>query len=390
MVRRQRLDQGMLIAGSGPVGRIDALAGGSSAKVASAIKTAHDSAMKKPRRHRLSVGSSSGVSSRRAPVAVRMLASEYRDGEKTSLPNTPLNIAPLDAPGNYLERWFHVPYASPKISDLHTPIGGDMHPSADSANPQRDNVYALWDRLAEFSAGDGDAALIHLLTTVCAMVAAQNALWAVVVRLPSPAPKDALLGWRPRLIRLLNPVPAVAASVQEQFDTLWSSDVDLSQILAVSGDEPFRTRLLFEALPPEWFEGEHYRRHYLEVGHGDSISVRCALNDDVRIHLFVFRDAQVPRFSALDSSLLGFAMRGLRWFYRQQLLSHGLLIANAPLTPAERKVLLGLLDGHMEKQIAQKLDQSPNTTHFHVKSIYAKFGVRNRSALAALWLGKLR
>jgi DNA-binding CsgD family transcriptional regulator len=69
---------------------------------------------------------------------------------------------------------------------------------------------------------------------------------------------------------------------------------------------------------------------------------------------------------------------------------HGLLIANAPLTPAERKVLLALLDGHTDKQIAQRLDQSPNTTHFHVKSIYAKFGVRNRSALAALWLGKLR
>jgi len=265
-----------------------------------------------------------------------------------------------------------------------------MQPSADSTNSQRDDVYALWDRLAEFSAGDGDAALIHLLTTLCAMFAAQNALWSVVVRLPSPTPKDALFGWRPRLVRLLHPVPAVAASVQEQFDTLWSSDVDLSQILAVSGDEPFRTRLLFEALPPEWFEGEHYRRYYLEVGHADSMSVRCALNDDVRIHLFVFRDAQAPRFSASDSSLLGFAMRGLRWFHRQQLLSHGLLIANAPLTPAERKVLLGLLDGHMEKQIAQKLDQSPNTTHFHVKSIYAKFGVRNRSALAALWLGKLR
>jgi len=254
-----------------------------------------------------------------------------------------------------------------------------MHPSADLTDPRGDDVYALWDRLAEFSAGDGDAALTHLLTALCAMVAAQNALWAVTVRLPSPAPKDPLLGWRPRLVRLLHPVPAMAASV-----------VDLSQILAVSGDEPFRTRLLFSALPPEWFEGAHYRRHYLDVGHADSISVRCAINDDVRIHLFVFRDIQAPRFSERDSNLLGFVMRGLRWFYRQQLLSHGLLIANAPLTSAERKVLLGLLDGHTEKQIAQKLDQSPNTTHFHVKSIYAKFNVRNRSTLAALWLGKLR
>jgi DNA-binding CsgD family transcriptional regulator len=188
----------------------------------------------------------------------------------------------------------------------------------------------------------------------------------------------------------LDPIPAVAASVQKQFDTLWSRNVDLSQILSMSGDEPFRVRLLFEALPPEWFEGEHYRRHYLDVGFADSISVRIALNDDVRIRLFVFRDAQAPRFSAQDGQRLGFVMRGLRWFHRQQLLSHGLLIANAPLTPAERRVLLTLLDGHTEKQIAQRLDQSPNTTHFHVKSIYAKFGVSNRSALAALWLGKLR
>ena len=95
-------------------------------------------------------------------------------------------------------------------------------------------------------------------------------------------------------------------------------------------------------------------------------------------------------FSPPDGERLGFVMRGLRWFHRQQLLSHGLLIANAPLTPAERRVLLALLDGQMEKQIAQRHDQSPNATHFHVKSIYGKFGVRNRSALAALWLGKLR
>ncbi|WP_247405094.1 helix-turn-helix transcriptional regulator [Bradyrhizobium sp. 176] len=182
----------------------------------------------------------------------------------------------------------------------------------------------------------------------------------------------------------------MAASVQKQYDTLWSDDVDLSQILSMSGDEPFRVRLLFETLPPEWFKGKHYRRHYLDVGFADSISVRIALNDDLRIRLFVFRDAQQPRFTAQDGQRLGFVMRALRWFHRQQLLSHGLLIANAPLTPAERRVLLGLLAGDTERQIAQKLEQSPNTTHFYVKSIYAKFAVRSRQSLAALWLGRLR
>jgi DNA-binding CsgD family transcriptional regulator len=277
------------------------------------------------------------------------------------------------------------------VDDPHILFGkADMHPSPDSTDPQLQGVYALWDRLAEFSVGDSDAALTHLLAALCTTLSASNVLWSVVVRLPSPKRGDPLLGWRPRLVRLLNPTPVVAASVQQQFDKLWSTDLDLSQILAVSGDEPFRVRLLLEALPPEWFEGEHYRRHYLDVGHADSISVRIALNADVRIRLYVFRDLQAPRFSTLDGERLGFVMRGLRWFHRQQVLSHGLLIANAPLTPAERRVLLALLDGQVEKQIAQRLDQSPNTTHFHVKSIYAKFGVRNRSALTALRLGKMR
>ena len=263
-----------------------------------------------------------------------------------------------------------------------------MKPTTNSTDLQ--NVYALWDHLADYSAGDSDAALTHLLGALATMLSASNVLCSVVVRLPTPKRDDPLLGWRPRLVRLLDPKPAVAASVQQQFDALWSTKLDLSQILSASGDEPFRVRLLFEALPPEWFEGEHYQRHYLDVGHADSISVRIALNDDVRIRLFVFRDAQSRRFSAQDGEHLGFVMRGLRWFHRQQLLGHGLLIADAPLTPAERRVLLALLDGQIERQIAQKLDQSPNTTHFHVKSIYAKFGVRNRAALAALWLGKLR
>jgi len=265
-----------------------------------------------------------------------------------------------------------------------------MHLSTDPIDPQNQEVYALWDQLADFPVADGDAALTHLLSSLRTMLSARNVLWGVVVRLPSPKRADPLLGWRPRLVRVLDPIPTVAASVQKQYDTLWSDDVDLSQILSMSGDEPFRVRLLFEALPPSWFEGEHYRRHYLDVGFADSISVRVALNDDVRIRLFVFRDAQAPRFTAQDGQRLDFVMRALRWFHREQLLSHALLIANAPLTPAERRVLLALLDGDTESRIAQKLDQSPNTTHFHVKSIYAKFGVRNRPSLSALWLGKLR
>ena len=252
-----------------------------------------------------------------------------------------------------------------------------------------DAMFALWDELADFAVGDGDAAVTHLLSRLCAIFGAQNALWSVVVRLPSPRSRDPLNGWRPRIVKLLKPLAQVAESVQEQFDALWSQSLDISQVLAMAGDEVFRIRLLFEALPAEWFDGPHYRRHYLAVGHADSMSMRCALNEDVRVHIFVFRSAEAPRFASTDKEPFGLALRGLRWLYRQQVLSHGLLIAKAPLTATERKVLLELLDGRPEKVIAALLGQSPNTTHIHVKSIYAKFGVHNRAELTSLWLGRL-
>lgn len=246
----------------------------------------------------------------------------------------------------------------------------------------------MWDELADFAAGDSDAALEHLLSTLCDVVGAQNALWSVVVRLPGPE-GDPLNGWRPRLVRLLKPVPKVASSVQEQFDTLWSPSLDISQILAVSGDESFRVRLLFEALPPEWFETLHYRRHYLAVGHRDSMSMRYSINEDARVHLFLFRGTAAPLFTPADKYSFGLALRGLRWFYRQQLLSHGLLVANTPLTATERRVLLELLGGKTEKATATALGQSHHTTHIHVKSLYAKFGVHNRAELTSLWLGHI-
>ncbi|MES2989930.1 MAG: helix-turn-helix transcriptional regulator [Pseudomonadota bacterium] len=250
-------------------------------------------------------------------------------------------------------------------------------------------IYRLWDELSAFAVGDADAALEHLLGALCSMFGAHNALWSKVVRLPSPAVGDPLGGWRPRLVRVLKPVTSITGSIQEQVSTSWSPAVDLSQIQAVSGPEQFRVRLLFEALPREWFDGPHYRRHYLDVGHADSMSMRCAVNDDVRVHIFLFRSVAAERFQPSDKEPFALALRALRWFYRQQLLSQGLLIANAPLTAMERRVLLQLLDGKTEKEIAALLEQSPHTTHVHVKSIYDKFDVHNRSTLMSLWLGRL-
>ncbi|QBB72500.1 LuxR family transcriptional regulator [Pseudolysobacter antarcticus] len=251
-----------------------------------------------------------------------------------------------------------------------------------------DDIYALWDELAGFPISQADDALNHMLSRLCSLFDAKNALWSVVVRLPTPAEGDLLNGWRPRLVRLLHPLPSLATSIQAQVDKLWLPEVDISAIIGAAGDEPFLTRLLSEALPRDWFEGEHYRRHYLDVGHADHLSARCAINEDVRIHLFLYRGLTDPRFTADTKAPFTLAIRGLRWLQHQIVLSHGIHAASAPLTPTERSVLLALLGGETETQIARSSSKSFNTIHAHIKSIYSKFGVHNRPALTALWLSQ--
>lgn len=249
-----------------------------------------------------------------------------------------------------------------------------------------DDIYALWDEMDGFPISQSDDALKHMLSRLCAIFDAQNALCSVVVRLPTPPQGDLLNGWRPRLVRMLTPLPSLAKSVKTQIDELWRPQVDISAIIGVAGNEPFLTRLLFEALPGEWFDGEHYRRHYLDVGHADHISARWSINEDVRIHLMLYRDLSHPRFTAGLKAPFTLAVRGLKGFLRQFVLSHGIHAASSPLTATERTVLLALLGGKTEKQIAESLSKNHNTIHIHIKSIYRKFGVRNRPSLIALWV----
>ena len=53
----------------------------------------------------------------------------------------------------------------------------------------------------------------------------------------------------------------------------------------------------------------------------------------------------------------------------------------ADLTPRERQVLEGLVDGLSEKQVAARLDLSTQTVHSYIKQLYRKLHVRSRAEL---------
>jgi pSer/pThr/pTyr-binding forkhead associated (FHA) protein len=60
--------------------------------------------------------------------------------------------------------------------------------------------------------------------------------------------------------------------------------------------------------------------------------------------------------------------------------------ALAQLSEAQRRVLEHLLTGLQEKEVASKLEISPNTVHSHVTVIYRTLGVSSRAELLALFI----
>ncbi len=62
----------------------------------------------------------------------------------------------------------------------------------------------------------------------------------------------------------------------------------------------------------------------------------------------------------------------------------------AALTPRERELLTALAGGITNAQIAKRFDISPNTVKFHLKNLYEKLSVENRSQAVAFYLSSRR
>lgn len=250
-----------------------------------------------------------------------------------------------------------------------------------------DFAHELWDELADRPIDHAEEALRYLLERICTFIGAQNACWLGAVRLSGEFPEDPVSGWRPRIVSFLHAFPDVHEHVRKDMKELERGEVDITTMRNAALAGTFRVNRLVDLVPPEWFESPYYHWTYRSRGHEDAIWAGVPLNADAEIYYGIFRGLRAPRFSPEERDAVGYILRGLKWFHRRQMLGHGLLIADSPLTPTEKKVLHGLLTGKSEKEIAAQLGQRYNTTHEHVGSLYRKFGVKNRSALMALWIG---
>ncbi|MEZ5484215.1 MAG: helix-turn-helix transcriptional regulator [Lysobacteraceae bacterium] len=256
--------------------------------------------------------------------------------------------------------------------------------------PARDRIYALWDELTAFDAARSEDALLHLLAGLCAVSSADNAYWLGTVRMAETAPSDPLNGWRPRAVRYLHHHERELQAYADGMKLLEESDGGDPHVLEqVRHAGSFRRTLLRDIAAPSFFNSHYFDVIYRRRGILDAAFVVLPLNADCESYYCLQRtDAGKPLFRQTELDHAAFALRGLGWFQRQLMLSHGLQISNGALTDSERRVLSELLTHKTEKVIAQSLGLSPTTVHSYVRNLYRKFAVNSRAGLAALWLGQ--
>jgi DNA-binding CsgD family transcriptional regulator len=254
----------------------------------------------------------------------------------------------------------------------------------DSATLEK--VHRIWDEVSDFDTSRSEEAARYLLTTLCDLVGAWNATWAGAIRVGAGA-DDPLCGWRVAAMQALHPVGQHSDDGHfKEILRVWERrEIDASFLLPMRGVGTFRTYAFRRDLTPDWFGSPFYDVHYGSVGTHDAAFVAFPMNGDCESHLGFYSR---KTFTDDEIALLAYAARGIKWFHRHLMLSHGLLMASAPLTPAERKVLQLLLTDASEKHIAHQAEIAVSTTHQHVVSIYRKFGVRSRAGLMSLWLNR--
>jgi DNA-binding CsgD family transcriptional regulator len=256
---------------------------------------------------------------------------------------------------------------------------------------QQQAVHRLWDSLSEFPTSETDQALLHLMEGIARMIGAGNAYWLGYLRF-NAEPDDPLKGLRPGLPpganRYLYPAPLHNELSRAQTIKWNTMHVNEGYLRVARDVGQFRAFRLRKEMPAAYFEGEFYQTFHASRGFHDQCVVIFPVNTDYE-SLFNFQRVGVKKdFAAAEEAIAAYALRGIRWFHRQIALSHGLLVAGTPLSPAQRQITQLLLTERSEKQIAAEIGKTPKTTHNYITEIFRKFGVKSRAGLMAVWLGQ--
>ena len=247
-------------------------------------------------------------------------------------------------------------------------------------------IHDFWDQLTDFAPSRVDHTLERMFDSLGALVQADNAYWAVAVRVVdgSRAAFDHEHGWRIHSVEAWRPPVSsephlrISPARRREFPGGFITPA------VTRGAGQFRVHQLHGAADAR---GENPGPKNDPRTVRDRLWVVFPVTADLESYFVFDRTAARARFSTSEAAFAASALRGIKWFHRQLLLSHGLVDAQRPLTATERRVVRLLLTDQSEKEIARSLGLGFDTTHKHVSAIYRKFGVRSRTGLMALWLG---
>lgn len=247
---------------------------------------------------------------------------------------------------------------------------------------------------------------------IARQIAADNVIWIGAVRVlrGEPAQADAFLGWRLRARVALRPDPE---PYRKQLASYYDSEhygkltptyykrsheekkddhVGMDSRASMAGTGRFRVHRLRDG----WIDfavfrrTSHYKLYYRDGGIADRIMIGFPVTGDLESFFLIDRFhaegiARRRHFTLQESRLAGDAVRGMPGIHRRLFLGNGLLMGDKPLSPMESQVLQCLLTGLAEKEIAAKTGQKPSTLHKYVTQLYARFKVKSRPELMALW-----
>ena len=252
-------------------------------------------------------------------------------------------------------------------------------------------IYGLWDELADQPLSEGRVAIDLLFSRIAGWIGADDAFWIGIARVQDAvhADRDILHGWRLRAAERWITKPEYNQEFIRKVLAHMERDPGLSTRKVISEAGRFRSyRLRDGFIDFEAFRRTpQYQMYFQKGGITDRIWCVFPVNEDAE-SLFCFdRIRRRSRFTDEHEMLVARALRGIKWFHRQLLLNHGLLVGRTPLSPAHRRLLPHLLSDKSEKEIADTLGLSRATTHKYVTDIFRSFNVSNRAGLITLWMG---
>lgn len=268
-------------------------------------------------------------------------------------------------------------------------------PSSPLLQQHLEEIFELWNELSNFAVHKSDDGSRHCMERLCVWLGAQYAFWVGIVRVVERAAgkkADPMSGWRIKAIHPLHSQYLEPRWIQKVVkEKVGKTDPGATNIALAATTGKFRAYTLHGGKLVADLNAfqltDHYDLFYRQRGVCDRIWVGVPVNHDTESFFCFDRTGEGRQhFTNEDLELAAFALRGIKWFHRQLLLSHGLGVCVDPLTPVDRRVIQGLLTGASEQAIAARLNLSPGTLHQYATRIYRKFGVHGRTEFTSLWL----